>query len=119
HEIDVARLERRQWQSPQAASLSEAEQICFVIDASGSHIDTLPLIVNHVGRVIATLDPEQKFTVIFFQGNRALEAPPAGLKKADKKMIDEVRQWMNPATGQVIPMGSSNPVTALRIAAGY
>jgi len=99
--------------------LAEAKRVAFLVDASGSQIDTLPLIVQHLGEQIGQLRDDQQFTVIFFQGNRALEAPPAGLKPATDSNQLRAARWMNPAAGQVLAMGSSNPVTALRLAAGY
>lgn len=99
--------------------LDAAQRLVLLIDASGSQIDTLPLIVDHASRTLAKLRDDQQFTVIFFQSDRAIEAPPVGLKPADKQHHHTVSQWMKPGGGQILAAGSSNPVQALRLAVDY
>ena len=95
----------------------KARKVAYLIDASGSMIDTLPDLVEHV---IATLDDGQgisEFTVIFFRGDETLEAPPAGLKPMDRKATRTAIRWMQDSP--VSASGRSDAARALQLAAGY
>jgi hypothetical protein len=96
-----------------------ARQIAYIVDASGSLIDTLPFVVVELKRSISELSEQQAFTVIFFQGNEVLEAPPAGLKKATPQNKQLVIQWIDPTSGNVVPGGRGNPVPAIKQALRY
>ncbi|MEE9212449.1 MAG: FHA domain-containing protein [Phycisphaeraceae bacterium] len=100
-------------------ALHNAGSVAFLIDASGSLVDTLPLVIERVSGLIAELEPAQRFTVIFFQGGKVIEVKPAGLRPATDERKTQVTQWMDPARGRVIPRGAANPVNALRRAIGY
>ena len=96
-----------------------ATRIIYVVDASGSLIDTLPFVIRELKRSIGELSPKQKFTVIFFQGGTAIEAPPRGWKQATDDMREHVADWITLSAGNVIPRGSTNPLPALRLAMRY
>ena len=51
-----------------------AKRIAYLIDASGSLIDTLPFVIMELKRSISGLSDKQSFCVIFFQGEDAIEA---------------------------------------------
>jgi hypothetical protein len=102
-----------------ATDFSPFGRIIFLVDASGSLIDTLPRVVAELGASIGQLDEHQFFTVIFFQHNAAIEVPPRGLKAASPKMKEQTIDWIDPDTGHILPSGSSNPVNALKVAMGY
>ena len=96
-----------------------ARRLAYIIDASGSLIDTLPFAIEELKRSIGELSEKQSFTVIFFQGDSAIEVPPAGLNTADPEYKQQVTRWIDMDSGNVIPAGQSNPVTALRLALKY
>lgn len=96
-----------------------ARRIGYLIDASGSLIDTLPFVIMELKRSINELSEKQSFTVVFFQGDRAIEAPPAGLKQATPQTKKNVLQWIDPRSGNVTPKGRSNPIPALKQILAY
>jgi len=98
-----------------------ARRIAFVIDASGSLIDTLPFVIRELKRSINQLSPRQQFTVIFYQGDDVIEVEPEGIdtKRATAKMKQDVINQLAEDKYLVSPKGSSNPVRALRTAFEY
>jgi len=127
---ELRAVERKDKTPPAASSTSkhattiqdairEAKSVVFLIDASGSLIDSFPMVINHVNQLIDELNSRQRFTVIFFQNDKVIEVTPAGLQRANSARKAWVRQWMDPQQGRVIPAGASNPIRALRKAIGY
>jgi hypothetical protein len=95
-------------------STSNARRIVYVIDASGSMIRTLPIVLDELRRSLERLDPLQSFGILFFQGNRAVAARGARrLVPARPDEIDRQLAWIDE---NVIPEGRSNPVSALQAA---
>jgi len=91
-------------------SASNARDVVYVIDASGSMIRSLPVVLEELERSLRGLVAEQRFAVVFFQGSRALVAPPARLASASEAAIDRAMAW---ARAEVVPDGGSNPLAAL------
>lgn len=96
-----------------------AYRIAYLVDASGSLIDTLPYVILELKRSIGELSEKQHFTVIFFQGEDASEVPPFGLKRANSENKQRVIKWIDLSSGNITPKGLSNPVKALRLALRY
>ena len=98
-----------------------ARRIAFVIDASGSLIDTLPFVIRELKRSINQLSPRQQFTVIFYQGDDVIEVKPNGIdnKRATAMIKQRVIDQLAEDQYLVSPKGSSNPVRALRKAFSY
>jgi len=96
-----------------------AKRIAYLIDASGSLIDTLPFVILELKRSISELKEQQRFTLIFFQGEDAIEVPPRGLKRADQQTKQKVLRWIDPKAGNIVPAGQSNPVAAIELALRY
>ncbi len=100
-----------------------AKRIAYLIDASGSLIDTLPFVIMELKRSISGLSDKQSFCVIFFQGEDAIEARGAtqtsGLMPATAANKQAVMKWIDPASGNIVPHGESNPLPALKKALGY
>ncbi len=94
-------------------------RVVFLVDASGSLIDSMPQVIQEVSRSIEHLEPGQDFSVIFYQNDGVIEVPPTGLKSAADSMKKEVQAWIRPGTGHVLPRGSSNPLDALHRAMDY
>jgi hypothetical protein len=95
-----------------------ARKVVYLVDASGSLIDTLPFVIKELKRSISELSDAQSFSVIFFQDMDVIEAPPAGqLKKATTEKRQQIITWLD--SGSVIPKGSSQPVEALKKALSY
>lgn len=98
---------------------SNVERMVFLIDASGSMIDMLPFVILELQRSIHKLSDKQSFTVIFFQGDRVIEVPPAGMKTADEKTRARVAQWIDPSQQNVHAGGKTHPIAAIQKALKY
>jgi hypothetical protein len=80
---------------------SNAQSIVYVVDASGSLIGTLPVVRRELEQSLRRLDPSQRFSVVFFQRNQALEAPvpegtkasSGGLRKATPAAVEHALAW--------------------------
>jgi pSer/pThr/pTyr-binding forkhead associated (FHA) protein len=94
-------------------------RIVFLVDASGSLIDTMPRVLAELENLINQITDQSFFTVIFFQHNSAIEIPPKGLKLGTNDNKSLTAMWFRPESGHIIPSGSSNPVNALQMAMGY
>lgn len=95
-------------------SSSNARRIVYVIDASGSMIRSLQIVVKELARSIDALSTQQRFGVVFFQSDDAVIVPPKGeliVGSGPEKL--RVLQWID---RNVHPRGSSNPLAALRYA---
>lgn len=96
-----------------------ARRIAFLVDASGSLIDTLPFVILELKRTIQKLSEKQAFTVIFFQGDSVIEVPPSGLKKATGETKTRVSEWIDPSQHNVHAGGKTNPLKAIQTALRY
>lgn len=96
-----------------------ASKIIYIVDASGSLIDSLPFVIKELKRSVNELSSGQKFTVIFFQKEEAIEAPPRGLKPATPENKKKVADWITLDGGNIIPQGSSSPINAIQLAMRY
>lgn len=95
-------------------STTNARRIVYVIDASGSMIKALPIVLEELARSLDGLVPEQEFTVIFFTRNTATIVPPARrLIPATAAEKQRVLAWI---AEHVIPAGRSNPLAAIQAA---
>jgi hypothetical protein len=104
----------------------EARKLVFVIDASGSLIDTLPYVIGQLEKTIRELSGRQRFTVIFFRSPKLfpdqplieVPVPRKGLKQATPTTKKQVIDWMR--LGEtIVPGGSASPIAAIRKALGY
>jgi len=92
------------------------KKIIYIIDASGSLIDTLPYALGELQRVVNHLRPEQQFTVFFFQDGQVLEVVPTGWKPATDKNKAQAIAWCDPRAGHVAPQGLTSPLPAIKAA---
>ena len=97
-----------------------AYRVVYVIDASGSLVDSLYYVIKELKRSINDLSEQQKFTVIFFQGDKApLEVPPPGLRPATAEYKQRVIKWIDLSEGNVVPQSGTNPMKAIKLALRY
>jgi hypothetical protein len=93
------------------ASGSNARRIVYVIDASGSMIAYLQIVVDELARSLENLSSRQSFGVVFFQADAAIQVPPAGEllpATADEKV--RALKWID---ANIVPAGGTNPVVAI------
>lgn len=93
--------------------------VVYVIDASGSLVSDLGFVIDELKRSIRQLGPAQKFTVIFFQRDLAIEVPPRGLKPATAAVKARIIDWVSGSRGNIVPGGTSNPLAALAVGLRY
>lgn len=95
-------------------SATNARDIVYVIDASGSMIRSLQIVVEELARSLDRLSDEQRFSIIFFQRNEAIMVPPPNrLRPANEQAKIDALRWIRDS---VIPAGRSNPLPALQSA---
>lgn len=103
-----------------AAAAAPARRIAFLADASGSMVDSMNQgVLTWLEGAIQDLNEQDQFTVVFFRSDEVFEVPPAGIKRADSAVRDQVVAWMSPEAGNIQPRGKSDPVDALRLARQY
>ena len=95
-----------------------AKRIAFLIDASGSLIDTMPFVVAELKSYVRKLDDSQQFTIIFFGRDRLQESPPAGLQPATDTYVKETVRWLEANKDAVLGL-RGDAVAALGRALGY
>ena len=103
-----------------------AKKIIFLIDASGSLIDTLPFVIDELKKTVQGLSAQQKFTIIFYRGENIFQrsiievpVPRTGLKQATQATKETVSQWIDMSSGNIEPGGQATPVKAIREALRY
>lgn len=97
-----------------------ARDVVFVVDASGSLIDSLPFVIQRLQESILQLNEEhQRFSVIFFQRGTFIEKTPPGLQPATARMKQQTVEWMDLSNHNIIPRGESTPERALEVALRY
>ena len=93
---------------------SDVQSVVYCIDASGSMIRSLPMVLEHLGHSMDQLAPPQRFSVVFFQDNEAVPMPNfAALPLATAEQKRAVIRWMHQ---EIVPRGRSNPLRALELA---
>ncbi|MDX2114981.1 MAG: hypothetical protein SFZ24_05070 [Planctomycetota bacterium] len=102
--------------------VSNAQEIVYVVDASGSMVTSMPVVLEYLRRSITRLSRSQRFQLIFFGPEPALAAPhpgnspgahqPTWLIRAAPENVRAVMDWAS----RVIPKGRSNPSEAIRTA---
>jgi len=96
---------------------TNARTVVYVIDASGSMIGSLPIVVDELSRSLASLSEQQSYGVIFFQRNDAVVVPPAGrLQPVTAEARQRTMRWIHE---HVTAAGRSNPIGALKKALAW
>ncbi len=90
-----------------------AKHIVYVVDASGSLLDTLPFVMRELRSSITKLSDVQTFAVIFFNENKPILAGRApGLLPASSENKSRVLKWLE--EGHVVPQGQASPIEAVK-----
>jgi hypothetical protein len=98
---------------------ANARSIVFVIDASGSLIDTLPFVIQELNDSLRDLSADQTYAVLFFRAGEVIEAPPAGMQPATATNVRDTIAWMRPDQHNVVASGPTTPLPAIRQALRY
>ncbi|MBN1344991.1 MAG: VWA domain-containing protein [Phycisphaerae bacterium] len=92
-----------------------AYKICYVIDRSGSLLDTFFYLRDEIKRSIRALVPQQQFHVIFFSQGKPEEMPAKKLVYATQANKDAAFKYLD----TVVPGGQTDPGPALERAFHY
>ena len=87
---------------------SHASRICYVVDQSGSMIDTFDILKAELKRSIVGLNGDQQFQVIFFSDG-ATEYPSRRFLRATPLNKRRVLEWID----GVVNQGQTNPQAAM------
>jgi hypothetical protein len=87
-----------------------ARKIVYVVDRSGSMIDTFVYVQRELRRSIGALRRSQKFHVIFFSTGKLVENPPGRLVSAIEAQKEKFFEFLDGVT----PKGGTKPAAALR-----
>jgi hypothetical protein len=101
------------------AVFADARRVAFIVDASGSLVDSFPYILSELGGVMSDLPEDSAFTIIFFGSEGVVEVPPVGLRWANQQSKRRVRRWITPASGNISAWGRGDPVQAIERALTY
>ncbi len=101
------------------APAAESRRIVYLVDASGSLLDSLPQVIDWLGESLDSLGHQHTFTVLFFREGQVFEAPPRGLKPGSFAAKASVWMWVQPERGNVIPQGRSDLFGAVEMAMAY
>ena len=116
--LEEIELEEQENQVSIVGVRGSARKIAFLIDASGSLIDSLPHVTRYLRETtIPQLNSQQEFTVIFFKGDDVVEIPPRGLKRATPENKQSSLAWLR--NNPIIPERGTDPVNAIRRALNY
>ena len=99
-------------------SRGNARTVAFLIDASGSLIDTLPHVTRYLQEVtLPQLNAKQQFAILFFQGSTVIEVPPNGLTTATQENKQQAIQWL--AKNPIEAAFGTDPTAAIKRALQY
>ncbi|MEZ6190998.1 MAG: FHA domain-containing protein [Phycisphaerales bacterium] len=101
------------------AEYAGARKVVYLVDASGSLVDSFPFVLSEMNRAVDELTGDKAFTVIFFGSDGVTEVPPVGLKWADTQTKRKVREWVAPDQGNVNAWGKGDLIQALQRALQY
>ncbi|MEM8781427.1 MAG: hypothetical protein AAGE65_01105 [Planctomycetota bacterium] len=93
--------------------LSAGRRTVYLLDASGSLLDTLPFAIEELYRSVRTLDARQHYAVVFFNGDGVLEAAPGGMQPASRAHLSETLTWLEPRLDHVRAKGRPDAAAAL------
>ncbi len=92
------------------SSARGARRIVYVVDRSGSMLDTFDYVREELRRSISALRRSQKFHVIFFNSGKPLEGPPGGLASAIKAQKERFFAFLKGITAS----GGTDPGPSMR-----
>lgn len=99
---------------PIAPADAPPARIVFLIDASGSLVDSLPQMVVWLNEALQTIEPDERFAVYFFKSDEPIAIKPQGMLAPSRDVLNQLReQWLDPDAVPVFPSGRSNPAKAI------
>ncbi|MEM1444963.1 MAG: FHA domain-containing protein [Planctomycetota bacterium] len=105
------------------AILNAPRRVAFLVDISGTMVDSMPQLRAHLANAIDRLEPDTAFTVLLFRKGETIELPPTGLRLASASARSQAIRWLGDdladGAGSVQLGGRSDPTRALNTALSY
>ncbi|MEM8782940.1 MAG: FHA domain-containing protein [Planctomycetota bacterium] len=105
------------------AVLNAPRRVAFLVDISGTMVDSMPQLRAHLADAIDRLEPDTAFTILLFRQGQAVELPPTGLRLASASARSQAIRWLDgdlrQGAGAIQLGGRSDPTRALRTALSY
>ena len=94
-------------------------KIIFLIDASGSLVDSMPHVLQELKRSVQSMPAGKDFNVIFFENGqpREIPVPSLGWKKSGPGTAKQMLDWLD--AGHITPRGKTDPRRAIQLALNY
>lgn len=83
--------------------------VCYIIDRSGSMLETFDFVKAEMIRSVNTLGPNSCFHAIFFAEGAPIESPPSKLVPATAANKQQLQDFLH----DVVPTGLTNPAKAM------
>ncbi len=93
------------------------KHILYLVDASGSTLDTFSFMILELKSSITKLSDAQSYLVIFYQGDKLIKAEPQRMAAATSKHKAATLRWIE--SGALAPSGSSDPSSGFEMAFAY
>ncbi|MEM6331784.1 MAG: hypothetical protein AAF823_00385 [Planctomycetota bacterium] len=104
---------------PAMPDSSRTTRVVYMVDLSGSLVDSLPEAVRYIGDELDRLEQPAVFTVLFFRRGEVIEPPPHGLKPATFDLKWEVYDWIRLERGHLEAGGKATLSDAVLAALRY
>lgn len=97
-----------------AVTHDKPARIVFLVDASGSLVDSLPQMLTWLNEALRTIEQDEQFAVYFFKSDKPIAIKPAGMLKPSRSLLNAIaNDWLNADQAPVFPSGRSNPAKAI------
>ena len=89
-------------------------RIVFLVDASGSLVDSLPQMLVWLNRALQTVESNEQFAIYFFKSGKPIAIKPEGMLKPSRNLLNQIaEEYLNASRMPVFPSGRSNPAEAI------
>ncbi|BAM02196.1 vWA domain-containing protein [Phycisphaera mikurensis] len=112
----VPRAGRAQFETGAFFGLPAGWRTVYLIDASGSLIDSFASVQRELERSLLSLGPAQSYAVVFFLDGRAVAVPPGRMAAARRDLLRASAAFVSPEAGHVLPAGRADAAAALEAA---
>ncbi|MEM9347543.1 MAG: FHA domain-containing protein [Planctomycetota bacterium] len=100
-----------------AVAEQPSARIVFLVDASGSLIDSLPQMLVWLNRALQTVEEDERFAIYFFKAGEPIAIKPEGMLVPSREVLNQIsKDWLDPNSVPVFPSGRSNPSNAITAA---
>jgi hypothetical protein len=89
-------------------------RIVFLVDASGSLVDSLPQMLVWLNRAVKTVESDERFAIYFFKSGEPISIKPEGMIAPTREVLNRISEdWLSADQLPLLPSGRSNPTRAI------